>query len=332
MSIQVIDIGEADAGMRLDRWLRSRYPGLPQSRIEKLLRTGQVRINGARVKSAHRLAAGDSVRVPQQVTSSRATAKRPPRPSADQVATVRGWVLYEDEHVVAINKPAGLAVQGGTGQVRSVDRLVAVLAPRGADAPRLVHRLDKDTSGVLLLGRTRRAAAALTAAFRTRQVLKVYWAVVLGRPKPRAGEITSGLVRTESAGVRRMQAASSDARHGSRNAPLARTEYVTVATASSRAAWVALRPITGRTHQLRAHMATLGTPILGDRRYGGEVAELIQGVKPQLHLHAHEISIPHPVTGKWLNVVAPLPEYMSSTWRYFDWDPQDAPANMFELP
>ena len=258
---------------------------------------------------------------------------------------IRAAVLYRDDDVIALNKPPGLAVQGGSGQHRHLDGLAEALKFGRPDKPRLVHRLDRDTSGVILLGRSARAAAALARAFQSRKTRKIYWAAVAGAPSPRAGTIRTGLVKAPGHGAggegEKMLVVAPDEIAATEGAKPAVTDYVVIDAAGTRTAWVALEPITGRTHQLRAHMAAIGHPIVGDSKYGGSGqenlgdgwgAQLGGGISRRLHLHARSIEIPHPTTGKPLVVTAPLPEHIARTWDLFGWRPSDVPADPFEEP
>lgn len=309
-----------EAGLRLDRWFRRRFPALGHGRLEKLLRTGQVRVDGGRAKAAQRLEAGQEVRVPPlgAVAADHAPPKRPPMPVSDADAReIEAAVLHIDDSVLVLNKPAGLAVQGGAGTTRHVDGMLDALRFGRAERPRLVHRLDRDTSGVLVLARSARAAAALTAAFRGRDARKIYWALVAGAPRPARGRIDAALAKRAGAarsGGEAMVAAGPDAE----DARQAATLYDTVERAGRRVAWLALLPLTGRTHQLRVHCALIGTPIVGDGKYGGAEAH-IDGLAPRLHLHARAIALPHP-DGGTLRVAAPLTDPMRESWRLFGFE------------
>jgi 23S rRNA pseudouridine955/2504/2580 synthase len=222
-------------------------------------------------------------------------------------------------------------VQGGSGQTRHLGRAMAGLRFGREDDPRLVHRLDRDTSGLLVLARTGAAAVALSKAFRSRAVEKTYVAVVAGKPSPVAGTVRYGLVKAGGRGEHeKMRTVHPDEVKGTEGAKHATTDYRVVESAGTRASWVALRPVTGRTHQLRAHMAALGTPIGGDGKYGGRSQEndgagwgagLGQAVSRKLHLHAARLAFPHPVSGRRLSFHAPLPEHMARTFELFGWDP-----------
>ncbi len=272
-----------------------------------------------------------------------APAVSAPAISDADAAMIRAAVLYRDDDVIALDKPPGLAVQGGSGQHRHVDGLAEALRFGREDKPRLVHRLDRDTSGVLLLARSARAAAALAKAFQARTTRKVYWAAVAGEPAPRAGTMRTGLVKAPGHGAggegEKMVVVPFAEVAATEGAKRATTDFATIDAAGTRASWVALSPVTGRTHQLRAHMAAIGHPIVGDGKYGGSGqenlgdgwgAQLGGEVSRKLHLHARSIDIPHPVTGRRLRIEAPLPEHMARTWALFGWRPGDAPEDPFE--
>jgi 23S rRNA pseudouridine955/2504/2580 synthase len=318
---------EADeAGLRLDRWFRRHYPELGHGRLQRLLRTGQIRIDGRRAKSGDRLAAGQRVRVPPFESgppAERAVDRVPALPGKLR-EQVRSWVIHRDADVLVLDKPAGLAVQGGTGAGRPLDALLDALRYEAAERPRLVHRLDRDTSGVLVLGRTARAAAELARAFRTRAVRKLYWAVVVGVPRPPAGRIDLALAKSRS-GAGPGERVAPDAEEGKR----AVTLYRVVDRAGRKAAWLALEPLTGRTHQLRAHAAALGTPILGDGKYGGRRAFLPgAAMARRVHLHARAIRLPRP-GGGFLDLVAPLPAHMAETFGFLGFDADDEGGGRF---
>ena len=307
-AVQTIAVEAGEADLRLDRWFRRRFPHLSHGRLEKLLRTGQVRVDGRRVQSSTRLEPGQKVRVPPLGETPPPAAARPAVSERDARALQRA-VLYRDEDVLAIDKPPGLAVQGGSGLDRHLDAMLDALRFGAAERPRLVHRLDRDTSGVLLLARHVRAAAALAEAFRRKDCRKVYWAVVVGVPRPAAGRIELPLAKVPG-------------RAGERMAPDeegkdAVTESRTLDHAGRQVAWLELQPLTGRTHQLRAHCAAIGTPILGDRKYGGAVAFVSsQQVARRLHLHARSIALRR-ADGRLIEVSAPPPAHMAATFEFF---------------
>jgi 23S rRNA pseudouridine955/2504/2580 synthase len=251
---------------------------------------------------------------------------------------IRAAVIYRDDDVIALDKPPGLAVQGGSGTFRHLDALAEALRFERAEKPKLVHRLDRDTSGVIVMARSARAAAGLARAFQARDARKIYWAAVAGCPSPRRGTIRLGLVKAPGHGPggegEKMLPVPFDAVASTPGARRATTDYAVIDAAARRAAWVALAPITGRTHQLRAHMAAIGHPIVGDGKYGagaseGRAPDLGGAVSRKLHLHARSLSITHPVTGARLHLTAPLPEHMARTWALMGWEPSAAAADPF---
>ena len=330
MSVEIRTVARDEAGMRLDRWFKAHFPALPFGHLQKLLRTGQVRVDGGRAKTNTRLAAGQRVRVPpldktkaEPPHPRAATAARLPLPSGERGGVrgkgdaefLRSIILYEDDDVLVLNKPMGLAVQGGSGTVRHVDGMLGALREKDGQRPRLVHRLDKDTSGCLLVAKTRFAAAALAKTFRSRSARKIYWALVVGVPKPKQGRVSTFLAR--ETGGERMRVA----RHGEEKASHAVTYYAVVDQAAQKLAWLSLKPVTGRTHQLRAHMAHIGHPIVGDEKYFDiENWELPGGMQNRLHLLARRIVIPHPRGKGEIDVTAPLPPHMQQSWSLLGFD------------
>jgi 23S rRNA pseudouridine955/2504/2580 synthase len=299
-------VTEDEADIRLDRWFRRHFPGLTQGAIQKLCRTGQVRVDGKRVEAATRLGPGQAVRVPPLPD----TPAPPPAPAVDDRAAreLERLVLYRDDQVIALDKPHGLPVQGGPGITRHLDGMLDALRFGAPDRPRLVHRLDRDTSGVLLLARTPGVAARLASSFRGRDVQKTYWAVVVGRPVPVEGRIDLPLVRIGGARGER----TAPAMPGDTDVARALTDYRTLDHAARKLAWLELSPQTGRTHQLRVHCAAIGAPILGDFKYGEDRAQ-IDGISDLLHLHARGVTLPHPAGGT-LTVEAGLPPHMRETF------------------
>ena len=328
-SVEHRTVAEEEGGLRLDRWFRLHFPGLGHGRLEKLLRTGQVRLDGKRAKAAVRVAPGQVVRVPpiEAATPPAGEAKpRPARLKPGERAALEAALLYQDDWLLAIDKPAGLAVQGGTKQAHNLDAMLEQVRFGGKARPRLVHRLDRDTSGVLLLARSAEAARRLTAAFKRKDTRKIYWAAVLGVPRHRFGEIDLPLAKRATKGGERMAETEQGA------GQVAITLFARAASYRDRAAWLVLRPITGRTHQLRAHCAAIGHPILGDGKYGGKAAFLARpALSPQLHLHAREIALPHPEDGTTLRVTAPLPRHMAETWSALGFDPGAAEGSADRL-
>ena len=324
MPVKKVRIHQHEAGQRIDRWLKTRFPALPFSRLQKLVRKGEVRVDGRRARPETRLAAGAEVRLPPMLAALEAAREenRPAPLSAKERAFFKRLKLYEDNWLIIINKPSGIAVQGGSQTALHIDRWLAALAAEPGARPRLVHRLDRDTSGVLVIARTRQVAAALGRAFASRSVRKIYWAVVHGVPQPKQGVIAAPLVKVRTPEGERMAVATTlpaGARAIGEVLP-AKTHYAVIQHSNNPpAAWVSLKPATGRTHQLRVHMAHLGHPIFGDARYGG-LEGLPEGVEKKLHLHARRITFQHPVTGKRLDITAPLPEHMKKTFSLLGFD------------
>jgi 23S rRNA pseudouridine955/2504/2580 synthase len=320
--VATIEVKGNEAGVRLDRWFRLHFPDVGYAYLQKLLRTGQVRVDSKRVEANARLEAGAQVRVPRIVQE----GKKKPAPSlspplglskADR-DRIEAMILYEDEHVLVLNKPFGLAVQGGTGTKRHVDGMLAGMADRfGGDRPRLVHRLDRDTTGVLLVAKHRDAAAKLGRIFQTRSAAKTYWALVKGVPHPHQGKIEAPLVKAAGPDGDRVRKALPGEQEEAMHAT---THYSVIDRVASKAAWVSLKPVTGRQHQLRAHMALIGHPIVGDNKYGGDKSLLEEQIEPKLHLHARRLVLPHPFTGGKIDVTAPLPEHMQTTWELLGLD------------
>ena len=341
--VQKIEVAEGDTDQRLDRWMRRLFPHLSQGRIEKMCRKGDVRVDGGRVKSSTRVLAGQIVRVPPLPHPDEIVAQPKTSLSAADIKFIQSCVIYKDDHIIAINKPAGLASQGGSKITRHVDALAEGLRFGLVDKPKLVHRLDKDTSGILVLARTRLAAAELTKAMRHHGTRKIYWAIVAGVPHPKMGTIKYGLKKAFGHGAggegEKMICIHPREVDSTDGAKRATSDYAVLSPLAQRAAWVALVPITGRTHQLRAHMAEMGHPIIGDGKYGGSGQEnegdgwgsqLGGDISKKLHLHARSLSIEHPFTKNMLNLTAPLSEHMQETWDTFGWTPEDVPVDPFE--
>ena len=322
MAVSLQTVTEDEADSRLDRFLRRRFPALTQGALQKLCRTGQIRVDGHRVEASARLLAGQAVRVPPMPASPEA---RPPTVSAADVKEMERLVLHRDEQLIVLNKPSGLASQGGPGITRHLDGLLDALRD-GGDRPRLVHRLDRDTSGVIVLARTAGVAAKLAAAFRTRAVEKTYWAVVSGHPDPEEGQIDQPLKRVSGAFGERTVATDRKDKEGQR----AYTTYRMLDAAGRKLAWLELQPLTGRTHQLRVHCVSLGTPIVGDEKYAeprdnGSGGSFVEGLADRLHLHARALLLPHPAGGT-LEVTAPLPPHMRDTFSILGFQVPSAPA------
>ncbi len=320
--VETLKVGPREAGLRLDRWFRLHFPDVTQGFLQKLLRTGQVRIDSRRAEANVRLEAGQQVRVPRMV--------RDPAPAAPSVAPPPGlskgdrdfisrMVLYEDEDVLVLNKPFGIAVQGGTGTKRHLDGLLAGMADHYGDRPRLVHRLDRDTTGVLLVAKHRDAAAKLGRIFQTRSAAKTYWALVKGVPRPPQGKIEAALVKASGPDGDRVRKALPGEQEQAMHAT---THYSVIDRVGHKASWVSLKPVTGRQHQLRAHMALIGHPIVGDNKYEGDIAMPAENMEVKLHLHARRLIIPHPRKGQPnLDITAPISGHMATTWALLGLDP-----------
>lgn len=318
--VKLIKVVGEEAGMRVDRWFKIHFPQLPHAMLNKILRKGDVRVDKGRVKINTRLAEGQQVRVPPfrlEGASQDRTAKTGPAPALSSAMRKKfqDMVLFEDKDLFVLNKPSGLAVQGGSKTKYHVDGMLMGLEREFHDRPRLVHRLDRDTSGVLVVAKKRSIAAKLGKLFQTRTVHKFYWAAVIGVPEPLQGKIDMPLLKAASAHGERVR----PARLEEDGAQRAITHYSVIERAGEQLSWVSLKPVTGRQHQLRAHMAFTGTPICGDQKYDG-VEDLPDGVAGKLHLHARRISFPHPKGGV-VDVTAPLPAHMMETWRFFGFDP-----------
>jgi 23S rRNA pseudouridine955/2504/2580 synthase len=299
---------EDDDGIRLDRWFKRHLPDVSFNIVSRWARTGQLRLDGKRAVPGDRVEAGQQIRVPPPdsapVRSPR--EKREANPlTSEEAELVREMVIYSDPHAFVLAKPPGLATQGGTKTHQHLDRLLDGLADDAGGRPKLVHRLDKDTSGALLVARSARAAGHFAKAFSGRTARKVYWALVVGDPSPEEGLIDLPLAKQPGTGGEKM--------HVSEEAGLpAKTRWRLIDRAGNRAAWLELQPLTGRTHQLRAHMAAIGHPIVGDAKYGGPEAFLTGGISRKLHLHARRIRIDGP-EGRAIDVTADLPPHFAET-------------------
>lgn len=313
--VRHLRIAENEAGWRFDRWARAHFPELPRSRLMKLLRTGQFRLDGRRIEAGTRIEAGQTVRVPPLGQTSPAETRPRPHLSERDARFIRSLVLHEDQDIIVLDKPAGLAVQGGTGTYRHVDGMLDALATDG-ERPRLVHRLDRDTAGLLVLARNARAARELMHAFQQHRVRKLYWAILLGRPERSEGVIDLPLGKAGPKGQERMTPTAPDARK-------ARTGFRVIARAGKLAAWVGLVPYTGRTHQLRAHCAAIGCPIMGDFKYGPQVQP--QGAPQGLMLQAIELALPHPAGGV-LSVRGEPAKHLREGLAFFGLSPEPLPG------
>src|SRR5262245_13639948 len=308
--VQTVVVTGDENNMRVDRFLEARFPGLSFSHIQRIVRKGELRVNGKRADSKDRLEAGQSVRIPPLRLDAPKAAAALSEAEQRTLQQLKEMTLYEDDDVLVLNKPAGLPVQGGSGTTRHVDQMLEVMRDAKGQKPRLVHRLDKETAGCLLIAKTRFAATQLTGSFRHRSARKIYWALVAGVPKPKQGRISTYLAKEEGEEDTIMRIAA----HGDEGASHAVTYYAVVEAAANKLAWVSLKPVTGRTHQLRAHMAHIGHAILGDPKYfTKENWELPGGLQNRLHLLARRIVIPHP-RGGVIDVTAPLPPHMLQSW------------------
>jgi 23S rRNA pseudouridine955/2504/2580 synthase len=310
-------VASSEEGMRLDRWFHLHYPEFSHGQLEKCLRKGQIRVDGGRIAASFRLASGQTVRIPPLPEKREALPEKPPAaPTREDEDFVRSLVIYKDEDFIALNKPSGLAVQGGSKQERHLDALLDALRFEAEDRPRLVHRLDKDTSGVLLLARSRESAALIGKVLKQRTATKIYWALVNGVPRPQEGTINLSLAKSAAPDGERVRVVEQDDDDGQR----AVSKFKVVATAGTKLAFVLLSPETGRTHQLRVHMAAIGHTIVGDGKYGGGEAHPGGEIPRKLHLHARSFAFDHPVTGKRIEIRAPLPEHMARTWELLGFD------------
>jgi 23S rRNA pseudouridine955/2504/2580 synthase len=337
--IESATVAEDEDGIRVDRWFRRRYPALGHGLLEKLLRTGQVRLDGKRAKSSDRLSTGQIIRLPPQIQTIHSSAhssvdkKSPNSQTADSQPSERerifaeSLVIHKDSSVLVLNKPPGLATQGGSGLTRHLDGMLDLLTFGKKQRPRLVHRLDRDTSGVLVVARTVPAAAALAKSLAQRDAQKIYWALVRGVPKAPRGTIKAALIKEGGHGRYGRDEKMVMRDPGDAEAKYALTDYVVLDRAGEEYAWVAAKPLTGRTHQIRVHLASLGTPIVGDFKYGGAAAKGSGEIADKLHLHARAIDIAHPDGGR-LAVTAPLPAHMQKSWELLGFDPgrKDVPV------
>ena len=325
MKEDMLAVKPGEAGMRLDRWLKAYFPALPHSLMQKLLRTGAIRVDGDRAKPDSRLESGQKVKVRSLTSYDAGKAEGVARPSlrppqgvskADRDFIERA-ILYEDDELMVLNKPYGIAVQGGSKTLRHIDGMLANMEDRFGERPRLVHRLDRDTSGVLLIAKKREMASRMGKLFQTRSVQKIYWALVKGIPKPPQGKIEAALVKASGPDGDRVRKAGPGEQDVAQGAV---THYSVIDRAGTKLAWVSLKPVTGRQHQLRAHMAIIGTPIVADGKYGGDKELGVEGIEMKLHLHAHRLIVPR-AKGESLDVTAPMPAHMRDTWELLGLDP-----------
>ncbi|MFT4078602.1 RluA family pseudouridine synthase [Rhodomicrobium lacus] len=320
MTIEKRAVRTDDDGLRVDRWLKKNYPALPHTLVQKLVRTGQVRVDGGRVKADSRLSAGQEVRVPthfaEPENAPQPSLKPPPGLSKADRDFIERMIVFENDEMFILNKPFGIAVQGGTKTTRHIDGLLAGMADRfGGERPRLVHRLDRDTTGILVVAKDRQTAARLGRLFQTRSVQKIYWAITRGIPKPPQGKVEAALVKAAGPEGDRVR----KARPGEQDLAQHATTFYSVIDRAANMAWVSLKPVTGRQHQLRAHMDILGTPILGDQKYGDGTEIPIEGIERKLHLHARRLTLKDPKLGE-IDISAPLPSHIAQTFELLGFD------------
>lgn len=314
--VQFIKVQKEDDGIRLDRWFSRHFSQIKNGQIQKLVRSKNIKVNGQKTSTDYRLNVGDEIRVPPIQIEADVDRTQARNLSKADIEFMKSLVIYKDEDVIVLNKPAGLAVQGGTKTTRHIDGLLDALRFDKQEKPHLVHRLDKDTSGVLILGRTANAAANLAKAFKDRKAQKVYWAVVVGKPKLLSGKIDAPLIKSSSGQGKELMKIDFDA--GQR----AQTLYRVIDALARKASWLEMAPLTGRTHQLRVHCMALNTPIAGDAKYGGERAiSLGLPCGEKMHLHARGLKIKHPNPKKgMLTVEADLPPHMKDTFDFLGFD------------
>ncbi|MBU7580458.1 MAG: RluA family pseudouridine synthase [Porphyrobacter sp.] len=325
-NVRQFTVGADDDGIRLDRWFKRNLPQVGFATVSRWARTGQIRVDGKRAKPEDRLTTGQVLRVPPGGDEPPREAARPKaRPlSPEQIAEARDMVIRETPTAIVLNKPPGLATQGGSKTTKHVDGLLDAFVEGNAPRPRLVHRLDKDTSGVLLIARTPGSAASFSKRFASRSARKVYWALVVGKPDLAEGVIDAPLAKQPGTGGEKMHI-------DEENGAAAKTRYRVVDSAGQRAAWVELEPLTGRTHQLRVHMAAIGHPIVGDGKYGGQDAFLTGAVSRKMHLHARRLIITEPKAGEGsggkLDVTAELPAHFAASMEVLGFDPSLSDAS-----
>ncbi|AFR26475.1 RluA family pseudouridine synthase [Bartonella quintana] len=320
--VEIKKVEEDESGMRLDRWFKVYYPALGFGYLQKLLRSGQIRVDGGRVKADTRLLIGQVVRVPPLLVDEKEglpVTDKIIREQDDRVI-LKKMLLYEDSKIFVFNKPAGLAVQGGSGLTRHFDSMLEVWRNKKGEKPRLVHRLDRETSGVLIVARSRGAAQTLTAAFRARETKKTYWALVRGVPKKKQDKISTWVVKDITAQGDKMRVCE----HGEPDSNHAVSYYRVLDTRGRALSWLEMEPYTGRTHQLRVHAAYMDNPIIGDSKYffSDSNWKLPRGIQNRLHLHARRIRIPHP-SGGILDIVAPLPPHMVQSFNLLAFNEMD---------
>ncbi|MBL4756501.1 MAG: RluA family pseudouridine synthase [Rhizobiales bacterium] len=319
--VQHIKVTNDEAGMRLDRWIRIRFPQLKQGRLQKILRTGQVRVDGGRAKAAQRLEAGQTVRLPPLDSAPERERFVGPLSESDE-EFIHSLILHMDKDVIVLNKPPGIPVQGGSKIERHIDGFLDALMFEAKERPRLVHRLDRDTSGVLLLARRRKIASDLGKVFRTRSARKIYWALVHGVPRPMQGKIDAALLKYAGGPEGDRMHVVDENEEGAQRAS---TYYSVTGRAGETLSWLSLKPVTGRTHQIRVHLDHIGHGVVGDRKYRNPELETGAYIPEGMQLHARRLTLPHP-SGGTLDITAPLPPHMAAAWKYLEFDTGDAPG------
>ena len=310
--VRQFTVAPDDDGIRLDRWFKRNLPQIGFATISRWSRTGQIRVDGKRAKPEDRLATGQVLRVPPGGEQKSRAPKQPRELSAEEIAEAKAMVIKQTQSAIVLNKPPGLATQGGSKTHKHVDGMLDAFVEGEEPRPRLVHRLDKDTSGVLLVARTPGSAASFSKRFSGRSARKVYWALIVGVPDVKEGTIDAPLAKQPGSGGEKMHVEKEDGQP-------AKTRYRVVDQAGKSAAWVELEPLTGRTHQLRVHMAAIGHPIVGDGKYGGQDAFLTGSISRKMHLHARRLVIGAPDGGK-IDVIAELPEHFAASMEQLGFD------------
>lgn len=325
MTVKMVTVHEKDDGVRVDRWFSRYYPDLKNGQLQRLLRGKNIKVNGAKATADQRLKTGDILRIPPLEVSEKSNLPR--KLSKGDVEFMQSLVIYKDGDVIVLNKPSGIAVQGGSGQTRHIDGMLDALRFEKDEKPRLVHRLDKDTSGILLLGRSAKAAAKLAESFASRDAQKIYWALVYGKPKLLTGKVNAPLSKMSGEGGGELM------RVDTQNGQKAQTLYRVVDSLAKKASWLEMMPLSGRTHQLRVHAASvLNTPIVGDGKYFDKTREKMGlADENKLHLHARAIKIPHPTKGM-LEIYAKIPQHIKNSFEFlgFDEKQSDNPFDHFD--
>ena len=316
MPVKMITVDEKDDNIRVDRCVARHYPELKNGQLQRLIRGKNIRVNGAKTSADTRLHTGDILRVPPMEVSEKSNLPR--RLSKADIEFMQSLVIHKDDDVIVLNKPSGIAVQGGSGQARHIDGMLDALRFEKEEKPRLVHRLDKDTSGILLLGRSANAAAKLAEAFASREAKKVYWALVYGKPKLLSGKIDAPLAKMSG------EKGGEQMRVDFENGQKAQTLYHVIDSLAKKVSWLEMMPLSGRTHQLRVHCLTLNTPIVGDGKYMDKTRENM-GLQDEhkLHLHARAIKIPHPRKGT-LEIFAKIPQHIKNSFEFLGFDEKTA--------